>query len=121
MQNDILWQVQPRSDGQRKERREQNQLIEETKGKFDVIDTGVKQLMDIISEFKIQIDRITDASVVIADGVTELSANSEEVAATSQDGTRIMTKAVGDMNQVKNALTNIYNLAQNLRDEYNVR
>lgn len=99
---------------------EQNKLIEETKGKFDVIDAGVKQLMDIISDFKCQIDRITDASVVIADGVTELSANSQEVAAASTDGTRIMTQAVEDMDQVKVALTKIYNLAQNLRDEYNV-
>ena len=62
----------------------------------------------------------TDASVVIADGVTELSANSQEVAASSTEGTRITTKAVGDMNQVKAALNNIYILAQNLRDEYNV-
>lgn len=99
---------------------EQNKLIEETKGKFDNIDNGVKQLMNIINDFKAQIDRITDASVVIADGVTELSANSEEVSATSNDGARIMTKAVGDMAQVKDALTKIYNLAQNLRDEYNV-
>ena len=99
---------------------EQNSLIEETKTKFDVIDNRVKQLMSTISELKHLIDRITDASVVIADGVTELSANSQEVAATSAEGTRITTKAVGDMNQVKAALNNIYVLAQNLRDEYNV-
>ena len=99
---------------------EQNSLIEETKNKFDAIDSGVKQLIGIINDLKHLIDRITDASVVIADGVTELSANSQEVAATSNDGTRIMTTAVEDMNQVKEALTKIYNLAQNLRDEYNV-
>lgn len=99
---------------------EQNSLIEETKTKFDVIDNRVNQLMSTISELKHLIDRITDASVVIADGVTELSANSQEVAASSTEGTRITTKAVGDMNQVKAALNNIYILAQNLRDEYNV-
>ncbi len=99
---------------------EQNSLIEETKNKFDAIDSGVKQLIGIINDLKHLIDRITDASVVIADGVTELSANSQEVAATSNNGTRIMTTAVEDMNQVKEALTKIYNLAQNLRDEYNV-
>lgn len=31
-----------------------------------------------------------------------------------------MTQAVEDMNQVKATLNDIYNLAQNLRDEYNV-
>ena len=99
---------------------EQNSLIEETKAKFDTINTDVKQLMDIMNDFRGVIEGITEASTVIADVVTDLSASSEEVAATSGDGTTMMTKAVEDMNQVKSALTNIYNLAQNLRDEYNV-
>jgi len=99
---------------------EQNSLIEETKAKFDAIDSGVNQLIEIINDFRRVINGITDASVMIADGVTELSANSEEVAAASNDGTRIMTKAVSDMNQVKAALTGIFELAQDLRDEYNV-
>lgn len=100
---------------------EQNSLIEETKGKFDAIDSGVNQLMSIISDFKRVIDDITESSGVIAEGITELSANSQEVAAASNDGTRVMTRAVNDMNQVKAALNNIYNLAQNLRNEYNVQ
>ena len=77
--------------------------------------------MTSISDFRRMIGGITDASAVIADGVTELSANSEEVAAATNDGTRIMTKAVEDMNQVKAALTGIYGLAQHLRNEYNVQ
>jgi len=100
---------------------EQNSLIEVTKDKFDAIDGGVNQLMGIINDFKVVIDGIADAAVVISDGVTELSANSEEVAAASGDGTRIMTQAVADMTWVKAALTGIYELAQNLRDEYNVQ
>ena len=100
--------------------KEQNALIEETKAKFDVIDNGVNQLMMVIQDFKRVIDDITQASAEIANGITELSANSEEVASTSNDGTTIMTKAVDDMNQVKAALTNIYNLAQELKEEYNV-
>lgn len=100
--------------------KEQNALIEETKAKFDVIDNGVNQLMVVIQDFKRVIDDITQASTEIANGITELSANSEEVASTSNDGTTIMTKAVDDMNQVKAALTNIYNLAQELKEEYNV-
>ena len=100
---------------------EQNSLIEETKGKFDAIDSGVNQLITIINDFKRIIDDITGASIVIADGVTELSANSQEVSVASEDGTCVMTQAVEDMKQVKAVLTNIYNLAQNLRNEYNVQ
>ena len=98
----------------------QNNLITESKGKFDAIDDGVNELMHIISDCKSIIDDITQASIVIADGITELSANSQEVAATSNSGTDVMTQAVEDMNQVKATLNDIYALAQNLRDEYNV-
>lgn len=100
--------------------KEQNRLIKDTKGKFDSIDRDVNQLMNIIHDFKRVIDDIMEATVVIADGITELSANSQEVAAASSDGTQIMTRAVDDMNQVKATLHEIYDLAQNLRNEYNV-
>lgn len=99
---------------------EQNSLIEVTKDKFDAIDGGVNQLMNIMNNFASVIGSITDAAVVIADSVTELSANSEEVAAASNDGSRIMTQAVADMSQVKATLTDIYELAQGLRNEYNM-
>ena len=99
---------------------EQNSLISETKGKFDTINSGVSELMGIINAFKGGIEGITQASTIIADGITELSANSQEVAAASQEGTRVMTKAVDDMNQVKATLNDIYALAQDLRNEYNV-
>ena len=93
---------------------QQNTLIEETKGKFDAIDSGVNELMNVINNFKAVIGEITEATAVIADGITDLSANSEEVAATSNEGSQLMTKAVGDMGKVNGALTDIYNLAQML-------
>ncbi len=101
--------------------REQNELIEVSKGKFDSIDNGVNMLIGSINECKLIIDGISQASVVISNGITELSANSEEVAAASNEGTGLMTQAVDDMNQVKSTLNEIYSLAQNLRNEYNVK
>lgn len=100
---------------------EQNCLIEESKGEFDAIDKGVNQLISSINNCKCVVDNITQASVVIANGITELSANSQEVAAASNSGAEMMTQAVEDMTQVKAALNDIYNLAQNLKDEYNVQ
>lgn len=99
---------------------EQNSLIEDTKGKFDTIENAVSQLMNSVNDFKRVIDDITESSTIIANGITELSSNSQEVAAVSNDGSRVMTQAVADMNQVKATLRDIYNLAQNLRNEYNV-
>ena len=97
---------------------EQNTLIEESRERFVSIDDGVKQLIESIGEFKRVVDGISDASVVIADGITELSANSQEVAASSEDITIMMGQAVEDMSLVKNALHDIYQLAQGLKDEY---
>ena len=94
---------------------QQRILIDETKGKFDSIDSGVNELMTIINDFKIVISDITEATTVIADGITGLSANSEEVAAMSSEGTHLMTNAVDNMGNVNHALTNIYNIAQELR------
>lgn len=96
---------------------QQNHLIDEAKDKFDAIDSGVTALMTVIQNFENVIQEIADSANVIADGITKLSANSEEVAATSDEGTTLMTKAVDDMGKVNIALTNIYNLALELRGE----
>lgn len=95
----------------------QNQLIGETREKFDAIDSGVNELMSVINRFKKVIDDITDSAGVIADGITGLSANSQEVAAVSNEGTQLMAKAVENMGKVNGTLTNIYNLAQELQNE----
>lgn len=96
---------------------QQNQLIEETKSKFDEIDSGVNELMTVINDFQKIMDNITEATGVIAEGITGLSANSQEVAAVSNEGTQLMTQAVEDMGKVTGTLTNIYNLAQELQSE----
>lgn len=96
---------------------QQNQLIEETKTQFDEIDSGVKELIDVIRQVKNSIEEIAEATAVIAEGVTGLSANSQEVAAVSAEGTQLMTKAVDNMDVVNTTLSNIYNLAQELKSE----
>lgn len=95
----------------------QNELIETTKNKFDEIDNGVNELMPVINRFKKVIEEITASAEVIADGITGLSSTSEEVSATSSEGTRLMTKAVDDMSRVNDSLTSIYHLAQELKSE----
>ena len=100
---------------------EQNNLIEKSKGTFDAIDKEANQLMLLINDCKHIIDGITEASFVISNGITELSTNSEEVAAIAGKSVSQTNRAVEDMNRVKTTLTNIYNLAQNLRNEYNMQ
>ncbi len=95
---------------------QQNHLIEETKAKFESIDKSVNGLMITIRDFQQVIGDITDSASVIADGITGLSANSEEVAAAADEGAHLMTGAVDNMGRVDVTLTNIYNLAQELQE-----
>lgn len=73
--------------------------------------------MVVINNFEGVIGGITDATKTISDGITGLSSNSEEVAAVSNEGTQLMTKAVDNVERVNSALTNIYHIAQELREE----
>lgn len=100
--------------------KEQNHLIEESRRKYDAINAGVKLVMENVADFQNVINDIAGASIVIADGVTELSANSEEVASASIEGSRMMAQAVSDMKRVQEVLTKIYNLAEDLKEEYSV-
>ena len=96
---------------------QQNRLIDETRSQFYEIDSGVKELIDVINSVKNSVEEIAEATVVIADGITGLSANSQEVAAVSAEGSRLMTTAVENMAVVNATLSNIYDLAQELKRE----
>ncbi len=95
---------------------EQNRLIEETKGKFDEMNTGVSDLISVINHLKDEIEGIADATAVIAEGITGVSANSQEVAAASSEGAELMEVAAEDMRNVNTMLTNIYHLSQQLKE-----
>ena len=95
----------------------QNRLIEETKGKFDAIDSGVNELMSAIQTFEKTIGDISDSTDVIADGITNLSESSQEVVEASEEGANLMSQSVDNMNKVNVTLTNIFELAQELKTE----
>jgi len=95
----------------------QNRLIEETKGKFDAIDSDVNELMTVIQSFRKMMEDITDSTNVIAEGVTSLSVSSRKVTATSDVGIQMIVQAVENMKKVNVTLANIYNLAQELKSE----
>ena len=93
---------------------QQNILINEAKNKFDAINDAVNDLMKTINHFGSTISDITESTDVIADGITNLSSNTQEISAASCEGSELMTTAVNNMQKVTTALTNIYNLAQEL-------
>lgn len=93
----------------------QNEMIDITKNKFELIDQEVNELTGIINNTETIIKQILESTSVIADNITHLSSTSEEVAASSTEGVRISTEAVDEMTNVSTVLESIYMLSEDLK------
>jgi len=94
----------------------QNDLIEATREKFDKVDVEVSELTNNIQNTEAIIKEILEATSVISDNISHLSATSQEVAASSTEGLRTSEETVVDMQNCKEILSDIYMLAQDLKD-----
>ena len=94
----------------------QNELIENTREKFGKVGEEVSELTRNINEAEASIEKILEATGVISDNITHLSATGEEVAAASTEGLRIADSTVEDMKGCRKILESIYTLAQDLRE-----
>lgn len=93
----------------------QNELIENTREKFERVNAEVTELALNIKNTEAVIGEILNATGVISDNISQLSATSQEVAASSTEGLRTTETTVTDMNRTKEILEKIYGLAQDLK------
>lgn len=93
----------------------QNELIEDTRERFEKVDAEVRELTENIVNTEQIMKEILDSTGVISDNISHLSATSEEVAASSLEGLRTSEATVGDMKKCKDILEAIYELAQDLK------
>ena len=89
-------------------------MIDETKDKFELINTEVDDLIMVIRGFDSIIGTIVNSTDVISEDITNLSATSQEVAAASNEGFSHTNEAVEKMNEVSELLKKIYGLAREL-------
>ena len=94
----------------------ENQLIDDTRDKFNDVGNAVEVLMGNIDVAEQSIQKILDATGVISDNITHLSATGEEVAASSTEGLRTADITVEKMSNCKKVLENIYLLAEDLKN-----
>ena len=92
----------------------QNQLIEETQEKFDKIRLCVENLSINITNTEKNINDIVQSTNVISENITNLSATSEEVAASSSQGLKTSENTVEEMRVCKDILQRIFDLSQQL-------
>lgn len=93
----------------------QNELIEQTRQTFERISEGVDQLGHNIANTEDVMQGILEATAVISESITNLSATSEEVAASSTEGMRKSQETVEEMKLCKEILEKIYALSQELQ------
>lgn len=92
--------------------RKQNELIEDTKGKFDEVENLVNELVANINHMSSIMQETVEASGVIADNISQLSATSEQVASSSNEGLEQSQITVTEVEKCKEIFESIYILAE---------
>lgn len=93
----------------------QTELIKETKEKFESVDDEVQNMSKNVKDSKIVISSIIDSTNAISDDISQLSAASEEVAASSMEGLKTSDATVQNMQACKEILEDIFDLAKQLQ------
>lgn len=93
----------------------QTEMIEVAKKKFEEIDGEVGGLTDSIHNMEMTIGEILQATGIMAERITNLSASSEEVAAYSEAGVKTASEAARQMEECGKVLDNIRALSQELK------
>lgn len=94
----------------------QTEMIDVTQEKFEKIDGEVKELADSIHHTEEVIGQILKATGVISESISHLSATSQEIAASSEEGAKNASDAVEQMEECEKVLANIYDLSVELKD-----
>lgn len=93
----------------------QNELIENTRDKFEKVKEEVSELTRNIEDTERIIANILESTSTISDNISQLSATSEEVAASSMESLSTFEVTVNNMRTTKDILESIFALAQDLK------
>lgn len=96
--------------------KEQNEMIETTKDKFESIDAEMNALTEVVASMERVIMAILQSTNTISENTSNLSAASEEIAASSTDGRQTAQQAVQEMEEVRSVIDSTYLLAQDLKN-----
>ena len=93
----------------------QNELIAESKERFEQVESEVRTLSGYINDVKESMEHTLTSSNTIYDHITQLSATSEEVAAASSEGLNNSNVTVGEVAKCRQIFEAIYELAKDLQ------
>lgn len=93
----------------------QGEMIAQTGEKFEVILEKVKDLTDSASKISESVDACVEANTKVMDAISNLSATSQEVAASSQSSIEISKDCEKDMEATKDILHKILEISRSTR------
>ena len=93
----------------------QSELIQATQETFEQVDSEVQNLTQQVKNSEVIIASILDSTKAISDDISQLSAASEEVAASSMEGLKTSETTVQNMQDCKEILEKIFSLAKQLQ------
>ena len=93
----------------------QSELIQATQETFERVDAEVQNLTQQVQNSEVIIASILDSTNAISDDISQLSAASEEVAASSMEGLKTSETTVQNMQDCKEILEKIFALAKQLQ------
>jgi len=94
----------------------QNELIEETGSKLNVIKQQTDELNDGVVEVKNSVATVIEANAFIMDSITNLSATSEEVAASTDTVLNVSEQAMEALDGMNSTLAEINTISKNMED-----
>ena len=94
----------------------QNEMIATTAENFKLIEEKMQEAYTEIQSLSGEVNDILTANSQISDSITDLSATSEEVAASSESCTTVFGQSVADLETLNEQLNQIFRIAENLKD-----
>ena len=94
----------------------QNQMIATTSENFKLIEDKMQEAYTEIQSLSGEVNDILTANSQINDSITDLSATSEEVAASSESCTTVFGQSVADLETLNDQLNQIFHISENLKE-----
>ncbi len=93
---------------------QQNELLDVASGHFEVLDTNIVSLTNNISTMDGMIENLYQANDTIVENISQLSATSEEVTASTDMAAEFSEKNAKNFSEAKDRLTEVVNVTKNL-------
>ncbi len=114
--NELIVSVQNASENMHKtveSSNKQGEMINETGAKFAVILNSVNELAKNVDEIATNVDACASATSTVMDSITDLSATSEQVAASSESSLALSKECENDMESTNRILDDILTISRN--------